>query len=237
MSALITTVWLCSGCVSASLPGIFALSSSGGTASADSTGIKKPQSAPVTLIPGSHYSAFTEIDPESWPQHRDAAAAQKHRTPRAQPPPHDFLIKPVASGKLTSLHGYRINPLSRKTKKHNGIDYAAPHGTEVYAAGTGVVERLYHSKSYGNYLRIRHADGYATAYAHLNFFANGIKVGTKVKQGQIIGAVGSTGLSTGPHLHFELIYKGRFVDPLGHQRQTELANSDSNSAISTLAQK
>ena len=154
-----------------------------------------------------------------------AAATQKHRTPRTQPPPHQFLIKPVATGRLTSGHGYRLNPLSAKPKKHNGIDYAAPRGTEVYAAGAGKVVHMYRSKSYGNYIRIRHSNGYSTAYAHLNNFAAGIKVGTVVKQGQTIAAVGSTGHSTGNHLHFELIHKGRFVDPLSTHANTELANN------------
>jgi len=216
MIALTLVALLSSGCASVSGANFLGLNTSGGNASADSE--YPTPAAPVILIPRSHYSAFTIIDPDNWPPEseyqRVAAAGQNHRTPKAKPPPHRFMIKPVAAGRLTSGHGYRLNPLSAKPKKHNGIDYAATRGTEVYAAGAGKVVNMYRSKSYGNYIRIRHANGYSTAYAHLNNFASGIKVGSVVEQGQTIGAVGSTGFSTGNHLHFELIHKGRFVDPL-----------------------
>lgn len=188
----------------------------------------------VGRLSESQYPAITDTaqpNPPLLDTEREAAAAQKHRTPRAKPPPHDFIVKPVATGRLTSGHGYRLSPLGvSKPRIHKGIDYAAPRGTDVYAAGAGIVERIYRSSSYGNYIRIRHADGYATAYAHLDSYAKGIKVGTIVKRWQTIGTVGNTGRSTGPHLHFELIHKGRFVDPLKNRANTELAHSDTNNS-------
>lgn len=228
--ALLAATTLNIGCASVSVPSLLGFTGSGGNASADHA-IKTSQasaSAPATLMPKSQHAVFSFLGSENTLNERKPAAAQKHRTPKAQPPPHNFLIKPVASGRLTSGHGYRINPLSAKPKKHNGIDYAAARGTKVFAAGAGIVEHMYRSSSYGNYIRLRHADGYATAYAHLNHFAPGIKMGSIVKQGQTIGAVGSTGQSTGPHLHFELIHKGRSVDPLSNRLPTELADASTN---------
>lgn len=129
--------------------------------------------------------------------------------------PHTLLKKPVASGRLTSGHGYRFSPTGIPLpKKHRGVDYAAPTGTPIYAAGSGVIDKHYVSKSYGNYIRIKHANGFQTAYAHMDEFASGLSVGSEVSKGQRIGTVGSTGRSSGPHLHYELIHNGRFVDPL-----------------------
>jgi len=129
--------------------------------------------------------------------------------------PHTLLRKPVASGRLTSGHGYRLSPTGiPMPRKHKGVDYAAPQGTEIYAAGDGTIDKLYESSSYGNYIRIEHENNFSTAYAHMNEFANGLEVGSLVSKGQIIGYVGSTGRSSGDHLHFELIYEGNFIDPL-----------------------
>ena len=160
-----------------------------------------------------------DIPPNTDP--RLAAYSQGHRTPRIKPPVHDFMTKPLKIGFLTSGHGYRVNPTGKhEPRRHNGIDYAAPVGTPVYAAGDGVIVVHYHSDSYGNYLRIKHGDGFSTAYAHLKSFKKGIRAGKRVERGQIIGYVGSTGRSTGPHLHFELIYKGKFIDPLFKHQNT-----------------
>ena len=129
--------------------------------------------------------------------------------------PHTLIKKPVAEGRLTSGHGYRLSPTGVPTpKKHKGVDYAAPAGTPVYAAGDGVIEKIYVSDSYGNYIRIMHDNDFYTAYAHLQAFADGLEVGIPVSKGQIIGNVGSTGRSSGPHLHFELVHAGKFIDPL-----------------------
>jgi murein DD-endopeptidase MepM/ murein hydrolase activator NlpD len=97
---------------------------------------------------------------------------------------------------------------------HSGIDYAAPRGTPILAAGNGTVETAARSSGYGNLIVLKHTNGYETAYAHQSSFAKGIAPGVKVRQGQIIGYVGSTGLSTGPHLHFEIRVNGQAVDPL-----------------------
>ena len=129
--------------------------------------------------------------------------------------PHTMMQKPVAEGRLSSGFGYRLNPKGvRIPKRHKGIDYAAATGTAVYAAASGVVDKVYVSKSYGNYIRIAHENDFFTAYAHLNAFAEGLVEGSEVSRGQIIGQVGNTGRSSGSHLHFELIHKGKFIDPL-----------------------
>jgi len=129
--------------------------------------------------------------------------------------PHTIMVKPVAEGRLTSGHGYRLSPTGVPIpRKHKGVDYAAPEGTPVFAADDGIVEKRYISKSYGNYIRIRHANGFSTAYAHLHSINNELQEGSKVNRGQKIAKVGSTGRSTGPHLHFEIIHNGTFIDPL-----------------------
>ncbi len=97
---------------------------------------------------------------------------------------------------------------------HRGVDFAAPSGTPIYAAGDGVVEKASRFGSYGNYIRIRHAGSMQTAYAHLRRFAKGMTPGTRVSQGQVIGYVGSTGRSTGPHLHYEVIVNGTQANPM-----------------------
>ncbi|MBX2878862.1 MAG: M23 family metallopeptidase [Granulosicoccus sp.] len=140
--------------------------------------------------------------------------------------PHTMMAKPVAAGRLTSGFGYRINPKGiRIPRRHKGIDYAAPIGTEVYAAESGVVDKKYLSKSYGNYVRIKHENDFYTAYAHLDSIVDGLAEGTPVTRGQVIGKVGTTGKSSGPHLHFELIHKGSFIDPLFARPAVEQATN------------
>jgi len=97
---------------------------------------------------------------------------------------------------------------------HTGVDWAAPMGTPIYASGNGVMERMGWEGGYGRYIRIRHANGYQTAYGHMSAFARNMSEGKRVRQGQVIGYVGSTGLSTGAHLHYEIIVNGRHVDPM-----------------------
>jgi murein DD-endopeptidase MepM/ murein hydrolase activator NlpD len=99
-------------------------------------------------------------------------------------------------------------------RAHTGVDWAAPLGTPIYASGNGTIEKMGWEGGYGRYIRMRHTNGYETAYGHMSAFAKGIDVGKTVRQGQIIGFVGSTGLSTGPHLHYEIIINTRFVDPM-----------------------
>jgi len=134
---------------------------------------------------------------------------------KASEVPNTLMKKPVAEGRLTSTFGFRLNPSGIPLpKKHKGIDYAAPEGTAIYASGDGIIDKKYVSKSYGNYIRIKHANGFSSAYAHMQKFADGISDGSSVKRGQIIGAIGTTGRSTAAHLHYELLYQGKPVDPL-----------------------
>ena len=110
-----------------------------------------------------------------------------------------FLIrKPVPVGRLTSGFGYRRHPILGRMILHAGVDYAAPRGTPILAAGNGIVEKAGRSSGYGNLIVIKHTNGYETAYGHQSRFAKGIAPGVRVHQGQVIGYVGSTGLSTGP---------------------------------------
>ncbi len=124
--------------------------------------------------------------------------------------------KPLAmrNARISSLFGYRRHPIYKTTKFHSGVDYAAPRGTAIYASGSGTIEMARYVNGYGNFIKIRHNSEYETAYGHMHKFASGMRPGVKVKKGQIIGYVGSTGRSTGPHLHFEILRKGQRIDPL-----------------------
>lgn len=124
--------------------------------------------------------------------------------------------KPLAfqGARISSPFGRRYHPILRRYKTHWGVDYAAPKGTPIYAAGEGVVEMAKYFGSYGNYVKIRHNSEYSTAYGHISSFARGIRPGVRVKQGQVIAYVGSTGRSTGNHLHYEIIQHGRRINPL-----------------------
>lgn len=118
------------------------------------------------------------------------------------------------SARISSRFGWRRHPILQKRIMHSGVDYAAPKGTRIYASADGVVKRAQWVNGYGNYIVIRHNSEFSTGYAHMNGFAKGVRSGTRVKQGQVIGYVGSTGRSTGAHLHFEVIKNGKKVDPL-----------------------
>ncbi len=126
-----------------------------------------------------------------------------------------FLMKtPINGARLSSHFGNRRHPVLGYNKLHKGTDFAAPRGTPIYAAGNGVIERAGPFSTYGNYIRIRHANGYQTAYAHMNGFAKGMRKGRRVRQGEIIGYVGTTGRSTGPHLHYEVHFNGNPVNAM-----------------------
>ena len=126
-----------------------------------------------------------------------------------------FLVrKPLADGTMRSAFGMRRHPILGYTKMHTGVDWSAPTGTPIYASGNGIVEKVGWESGYGKYVRIRHINGYETAYGHMTAYARGIEEGKRVRQGQVIGFVGSTGLSTGAHLHYEIVVNGRFVDPM-----------------------
>ena len=125
-----------------------------------------------------------------------------------------LLRTPVDGARLASRYGRRRHPILRYTRMHRGVDFAAARGTPIYAAGNGRVAFRGRNGAYGRYIRIRHKGGYSTAYAHLKRYARRLRSGSRVKQGQVIGYVGSSGLSTGPHLHFEVMKKGRRINPL-----------------------
>jgi murein DD-endopeptidase MepM/ murein hydrolase activator NlpD len=131
-----------------------------------------------------------------------------------------FLMRKPVRGedvRITSGFGYRFHPLLNERRMHTGVDWACAAGTPILAAGSGVIEEAERKGQYGNYVRIRHANGYQTAYGHMLRIAEGAHKGVKVRQGQVIGYVGSTGLSSGPHVHFEVLVNGRFVDPMSIQ--------------------
>ncbi|MBX8814061.1 M23 family metallopeptidase [Pseudochrobactrum algeriensis] len=126
-----------------------------------------------------------------------------------------FLIrKPVPNGVFGSPFGGRRHPILGYVRMHTGVDWRAPRGSPILAAGNGVVEKAGWANGYGNQTIIRHGNGYQTSYNHQNAIASGITPGARVRQGQLIGYVGSTGLSTGPHLHYEVIVNGAKVDPM-----------------------
>jgi murein DD-endopeptidase MepM/ murein hydrolase activator NlpD len=127
-----------------------------------------------------------------------------------------FLLRtPVDGARMTSSFGMRRHPIYGFNRMHQGIDFGAGTGTPVLAAGDGVVVEARRWGGYGNWLRVRHNDGWETGYAHLSRYAKGLRPGQKVRQGQVIAYVGSTGASTGPHLHYEIWKGGRRVNPVG----------------------
>ncbi|MEE2997315.1 MAG: peptidoglycan DD-metalloendopeptidase family protein, partial [Pseudomonadota bacterium] len=125
-----------------------------------------------------------------------------------------LLRTPIDGARLSSRYGKRRHPILGYTKMHRGVDFAAPTGTPIYAAGDGIISFRGRKGAFGKYVRIRHANGYSSAYAHMSRYKRGVTLGTRVKQGQVIGFVGSTGRSTGPHLHYEILAGGRRMNPL-----------------------
>lgn len=126
-----------------------------------------------------------------------------------------FLVrKPVNSAIMRSGFGARRHPILGYVKMHTGVDWATAYGTPIFAAGDGVVEVAGWEGGYGKYVKLKHNNGYETAYGHMSAFAKGLEVGKRVHQGQVIGFVGSTGEFTGAHVHYEILVNGRFVDPM-----------------------
>jgi murein DD-endopeptidase MepM/ murein hydrolase activator NlpD len=126
-----------------------------------------------------------------------------------------FLVrKPVNNAIMRSGFGSRRHPILGYVKMHTGVDWAAPYGTPIFASGNGVVEKAEWEGGYGKYVRLKHNNGYQTAYGHMSAFAKGMEPGKRVRQGQVIGFIGSTGQSTGAHVHYEILVNGRFVDPM-----------------------
>jgi murein DD-endopeptidase MepM/ murein hydrolase activator NlpD len=126
-----------------------------------------------------------------------------------------FLVrKPVNNAMMRSGFGSRRHPILGYSRMHTGVDWATGYGTPIFASGNGVIDRIGWEGGYGKYISIKHPNGYETAYGHMSAYAKGMDVGKRVRQGQVIGYVGSTGLSTGAHVHYEIKVNGRFVDPL-----------------------
>ena len=119
---------------------------------------------------------------------------------------------PINGARLSSSFGLRKHPILGYNKLHQGTDFAAPRGTPIMASGSGVILRAQKYKGYGNFVSIKHNSTYVTAYGHMSKYGRGIKKGVRVNQGQIIGYVGSTGMSTGPHLHYEVIKNGKRIN-------------------------
>ena len=143
--------------------------------------------------------------------HEDGSAAFYDETGKSV---QRLLMKtPVDGARLSSRFGMRRHPILGYTRLHRGLDFAAPTGTPIYAAGTGTVESVSRSREYGRFVKIQHSNGYETVYAHLSRFARGLKSNGTVRQGQIIGFVGMSGLATGPHLHYEVLHYGKPVNP------------------------
>lgn len=134
-------------------------------------------------------------------------------TPGGEAIRKSLLRTPVDGARITSGFGMRMHPLLGYSKMHKGVDFGAPTGTPIFAAGSGTVVEIGKKGAYGNYVRIRHNGEYQTAYAHMSKFAKGVKKGDRVKQGDVIGYVGTTGRSTGPHLHYEVLVSGAQVNP------------------------
>lgn len=140
-----------------------------------------------------------------------------------------FLLRtPVDNARMTSRFGMRRHPILGYNRMHQGIDFGAGSGTPVFAAGDGVVVEARRWGGYGNWVRIRHSGGFETGYAHLSRYAKGLRAGQRVKQGQVVAYVGSTGASTGPHLHYEIWQRGKRVNPVGAKvpQGTVLAGSE-----------
>jgi murein DD-endopeptidase MepM/ murein hydrolase activator NlpD len=126
-----------------------------------------------------------------------------------------FLVRmPIVGGRFTSGFGMRFHPILGYARIHTGVDWAAPIGTPIFAAGNGTIVQAGWDAGYGRRIVIQHANGYMTTYNHMSGFARGATVGAHVRQGQAIGYLGETGLATGPHLHYEVLVNGHFVDPM-----------------------
>ena len=164
---------------------------------------------PITYVSlnlsGNKLNFFNYEDKYGLPQYYDENGKSSKRT---------IMKTPINGARLSSGYGNRKHPILGYTKMHRGLDFAAPSGTPVFAAGDGVVEKAGWNGSYGRYIRIRHTGTYKTAYAHLSRFNKNVRIGKRVLQGKIIGYVGSSGRSTGPHLHYEVLRNNKQINPV-----------------------
>ena len=156
-------------------------------------------------LSGNKLNFFNYADKFGSPQYYDENGKSSKRT---------IMKTPINGARLSSRYGNRKHPILGYTKMHRGLDFAAPLGTPIFAAGDGIIEKAGWNGSYGKYIRIRHTGTYKTAYAHLSRFHKKIRIGKRVLQGKIIGYVGTTGRSTGPHLHYEVIKNNIQVNPM-----------------------
>lgn len=132
------------------------------------------------------------------------------------------LSEPVPGAEITSPFGWRVHPILKRRRFHEGVDFGAPRGTPVLAAADGVIEEMRRHGHYGLYIRIRHSDRVETAYAHMAHFRKGLHKGDHVHRGQIIATVGTSGWATGPHLYYEVIVDGNRIDPMAAMVQAHL---------------
>lgn len=135
-------------------------------------------------------------------------------TPKGESTRKALLRTPIDGARISSGFGMRKHPILGYSRKHEGIDFAAPQGTPIFAAGDGAVVKVGRNGAYGKYILLRHKSGYATAYGHISRFAKGLKPGSRVRQGQVIAYVGNTGRTTGPHLHYEVLQGGQRINPM-----------------------
>ena len=167
------------------------------------------QTKPIDFVSinlsGTKLCFYKYHDEYGLPQYYDKNGRSSKRT---------IMKTPINGAKLTSRYGKRKHPVLGYTKLHRGIDFAAPAGTPIFAAGDGIVEKAGWNGSYGRYIRIRHTGTYKTAYAHLSGIHKRIKIGSRISQGKIIGYVGSSGRSTGAHLHYEVLRNDKQVNPM-----------------------
>ncbi|MDC0456761.1 M23 family metallopeptidase [Alphaproteobacteria bacterium] len=165
----------------------------------------KPITYVSITLSGKKLNYYNYNDKYDFPQYYDENGKSTKRT---------IMKTPINGARLSSRYGARKHPVLGYTKMHRGLDFAAPSGTPVFAAGDGVIEKVGWNGSYGKYIKIRHTGIYKTAYAHLSSYHNNIRVGKRVSQGKTIGYVGTTGRSTGPHLHYEVLRNNRQVNPM-----------------------
>jgi murein DD-endopeptidase MepM/ murein hydrolase activator NlpD len=175
-------------------------------------------------------------------RHEPASGRPGYYGPDGQSVRKTLMRTPIDGARLSSRYGRRRHPVSGYTKMHRGVDFAAPRGVPIMAAGDGVIEKIGRWNAYGKYVRIRHNGTFKTAYAHMHRFAKGMRRGRRVKQGEIIGYVGSTGRSTGPHLHYEVLRNGRQTNPMkvklpSGMRLKGKALKNFNAALPTVAQR
>lgn len=171
------------------------------------------------ILGGKSYPIYRYLDRSGESDYYDATGASARKA---------LLKTPIDGAKISSTYGNRNHPILGYTTMHRGVDFAAPTGTPIFAAGDGMVEVRDRDGAYGNYIRIRHNGEFATAYAHMSRFEPRIARGVRVRQGQIIGYVGTTGRSTGPHLHFEVLQSNKQVNPMSVKMPvgTKLAGAD-----------